>query len=435
LANSAIAETLIDEHLEDSTIGHALSDEQLLHELLAKGTADLFARSAPRTIFAVISDMADKRIPVDITTVTDELVRRGLLSTVRASYVAGLTTGLVRRASLDEYINRLRDLADRRQLINECELAIAKANDLSEPVTAALDELALDIHAISAADHGTKLRHVSAFSAQALDELLNPKAPSGGAFSTGISSLDDATAGGIRPGELWIFGALPSRGKTTAARQLVAANARKGIPCLAFSAEMTGEQWIQLTWTREASVPAKTLRTPEFLNASERRALTEARERVDQWPLFIDDSGKISIRELIARGLTAIKRDGVKVIVVDYLRLIDGPGRELRERIAAVTNSLRELAKAENVAIMALSQLSRPRDGNVNSEPTMLSLKESGDIEAHAHTVVLSHMPLDDNGYPNGEEKLIIAKQRNGPCGPVQVRYDYKLLCFEGRKS
>ena len=135
--------------------------------------------------------------------------------------------------------------------------------------------------------------------------------------------------------------------------------------------------------------------------------------------MFIDDSGKISVRELVARSRTAIKRDGVKIIVVDYLRLIEGPGKELREKIAGVTNSLRELAKAENVAVLALSQLSRPRDGNVNSEPTMLSLKESGDIEAHAHTVILSHMPLDDYGHPSGEEKLIIAKQRNGPCGPV----------------
>ena len=145
-------------------------------------------------------------------------------------------------------------------------------------------------------------------------------------------------------------------------------------------------------------------RTLEFLNASERRAIAEARDRVDQWPMFIDDSGKISVRELIARSRTAIKRDRVRIVVVDYLRLIEGPGKELRERIAAVTNSLRELAKAENVAVLALSQLSRPRDGNVNSEPTMLSLKESGDIEAHAHTVILSHMPLDDQGHPNGEE-------------------------------
>jgi replicative DNA helicase len=271
------------------------------------------------------------------------------------------------------------------------------------------------------------------FSAHALDELLIPKALSGGAFSTGILPLDDATAGGIRPGELWIFGALPARGKTSAARQLLAENARKGIPCVAFSAEISASQWLQLTWAREARVPAKTLRTPEFLDTIEQRAVAEARDRVDKWPMFIDDSGKISVRELLARSRTAIKRDGVKIIVVDYLRLIDGPGKELREKVAVVANSLRELAKAENVAVLALSQLSRPRDGNVNAEPTMLSLKESGDIEAHAHTVVLLHMPLDDNGHPNGDEKLIIAKQRNGPCGPVQVRYDYGLLCFERR--
>jgi replicative DNA helicase len=433
LASSAIAETLIDAELEGQVLGHAIDRPEHLFLLMEKGSADIFGLSTSRTIFAVMAGMAENHIPVDLVTLTDELRRRGLLSSVSGGYQADLTTGLVRRASLDEYINRLRDLSDRRRLVSECDLAIAKANDLSKPVATALDELSLDVYAISAADHGTRLRHVSAFSSGALEELLNPKAPCGGAFSTGIPPLDDATAGGIRPGEIWIFGALPARGKTTAARQIIATNARKGIPCLAFSAEMSAEQWLQLTWAREASVPAKTLRTPEFLNASERRTLTEVRARVDQWPMFIDDSGRISVRELIARSRTAIKRDGVKIIVVDYLRLIEGPGKELREKLAAVTNSLRELAKAENVAVLALSQLSRPRDGNVNSEPTMLSLKESGDIEAHAHTVILSHMPLDDSGHPNGEEKLIIAKQRNGPCGPVHVRYDYKLLCFERR--
>jgi replicative DNA helicase len=433
LANSATAETLIDSDLEGRVLGHGIDRPEHLYSLLEKGRADIFGLSSSRTIFSVIAGMADKHVPVDLVTLTDELRRKGLLSTISPGYLADLTTGLVRRGSLDEYISRLRDLADRRRLIIECELAIAKANDLSEPVASVLDDLTLDVHSISAADHRAKLRHVSEFSAQALDELLNPKAPSGGAFSTGIPPLDDATAGGIRPGELWIFGALPARGKTSAARQIISTNARKGVPCLAFSAEMSAEQWLQLTWAREACVPAKTVRNPEFLNASERRAIAEARERVDRWPMFIDDSGQISLRELIARSRTAIKRDGVKVIVVDYLRLIEGPGKELREKIASVTNSLREVAKAENVAVLALSQLSRPRDGNVNSEPTMLSLKESGDIEAHAHTVILSHMPLDENGRSNGEEKLIIAKQRNGPCGPVQVRYDYQLLCFERR--
>jgi replicative DNA helicase len=123
------------------------------------------------------------------------------------------------------------------------------------------------------------------------------------------------------------------------------------------------------------------------------------------------------------------RRFGCKLIVVDYLRLVDGPGKELRERVANVADALRQLAKSERVGVVALSQLARPRDRDINAEPTMLDLKESGDLEAHAHVVVLVHMPMKD-GQPTGEGRLLLGKIRHGSMGPITVTFSRDRLKF-----
>jgi len=125
----------------------------------------------------------------------------------------------------------------------------------------------------------------------------------------------------------------------------------------------------------------------------------------------------------------------VKLIIVDYLRLVTAPGRELRERVANVANGLRELAKTERIGVVLLSQLRRP-EGGINAKPTMLDLKESGDIEAHSHVVVLPYLPITDNGGPLPDEQLlIIGKNRNGRMGPLPVFFDERRLQFVDRTA
>jgi replicative DNA helicase len=135
----------------------------------------------------------------------------------------------------------------------------------------------------------------------------------------------------------------------------------------------------------------------------------------------------------MARAKLAIRRYGVKLIVVDYLRLAEVSGRELRERVGEAANTLRKLAKQENVAVVGLSQLKRPE--NINDRPSMIDLKESGDIEAHAHTVLLLYQPQDNKGEFTREDEIIIGKQRNGPLGSEPVRFNKDLLQFEPREQ
>ena len=138
--------------------------------------------------------------------------------------------------------------------------------------------------------------------------------------------------------------------------------------------------------------------------------------------------------ELLASARLFIRRHGVKLIVVDYLRLVDAPGRDLRERVGNVADALRQLAKTERIGVVLLSQLRRP-EGGINARPTMLDLKESGDIEAHSHVVLLPYLPVADDGKPIPEEQLlIIGKNRNGGVGSLPVYFDENRLQFMERE-
>jgi replicative DNA helicase len=114
---------------------------------------------------------------------------------------------------------------------------------------------------------------------------------------------------------------------------------------------------------------------------------------------------------------------------VDYIRLVKASGKELREQVGNVTDALRQLAKTERVGVIALSQLARPTGKSLSARPSMLRLKESGDIEAHAHVVLLIHMPMKSD-KPTGDDEIIIAKNRHGPIGTIDVTFSRDRLKF-----
>ena len=175
---------------------------------------------------------------------------------------------------------------------------------------------------------------------------------------------------------------------------------------------------------------AAQVRNPQVIRKERWTELGESAAEIAQLPILIDDRPSLKIHELLATARLYIRRNRVKLIIVDYLRLVDAPGRDLRERVGHVADSLRALAKSECVGVVLLSQLKRP-EGGINCRPTMLDLKESGDIEAHSHVVLLPYLPIADDGKPVPEEQLlIIGKNRNGGIGSLPVYFDEKRLQF-----
>lgn len=235
----------------------------------------------------------------------------------------------------------------------------------------------------------------------------------------------------LGPTSTWVIGARPSRGKTVLGVQIVAANALLGIPVLAFSFEMTRRQFVRRMIPNHSEIPAFKVRDPRYMSATEMDDAQACGRRLEKLPIWVVDPDGMKSSELTSAAKFHIHRHGVKLIVVDYLQIIRGPERELRERVAACSNALRSIPKSENVPVVALSQLRRLEDEN--TRPSLADLKESGDIEAHAHAVLLLYRPRNDEGRWTGNDEVIIAKQREGLVGSEKVTLNESRLAFLDR--
>jgi replicative DNA helicase len=155
---------------------------------------------------------------------------------------------------------------------------------------------------------------------------------------TGLQSLDLAT-GGIRPGELWTIGALPGKGKTALGVQVLLANGAAGVPCVAFSLEMQTLEIGKRFLAAKSAVPAMQVRNPQTIRNERWTELLEAAAKVAECPIYVDDRSTLRIQELLASARLYIRRYGVKLIVVDYLRLVESPGRDLNSPPPAARKS------------------------------------------------------------------------------------------------
>jgi replicative DNA helicase len=317
-----------------------------------------------------------------------------------------------------------------RGLIAAAQVAIARALDGEQPVEIAggLLQTVLDVEAQAQVNHALTGRD---FMPEVLREL-ELQAQSGGlvGLPTGLDPLDMVT-GGLRKGELILIGALPGAGKTALAGQIVSANAAAGNAVGVFSLEMSRWDLGKRFLSAVTDVSASQIRHPGHIKKDEWSALATGAAEIAEWPVWFDDSGTISVPELLARARLFITRMKTKLVVVDYLQLVRAEARDIRERVGKVADALRQLAKAERIPVVLLSQLRRPQ--NVNDPPTIIDLKESGDIEAHAHLLLLLHAPTAPDGKPTGEDTIIVAKNRNGAKGPVPVVFSPHKPRFDPR--
>jgi replicative DNA helicase len=381
-------------------------------------------------IFAAMAALAQRGKAVDHTTLTEVLRNSGDLQNCGGqSYLSGLTDGVM--GNLREYTRIVKEHAKRRRLAKLCDIGSRQIEE-GGTTEATIAELENGLLNLRAEQHKAEVAQVKNFAASVLTQLRKIHDGTGEliGFTTGIQGLDLDTTG-IRRGELWMVGALPGRGKTAFGTQVALANSKLGTPTAMFSLEMTKEQVLMRGLSPEAGVSATKIRNPRYMNTSDFAAISNALDRMIEWPLFIDDSSSLSVNELVARAKLYKRRYGVELFVVDYLRLVKAQGNEIRERVGNAADALRQLAKDENVAVVCLSQLRRPQD--INDPPQMVDLKESGDVEAHAHCVVLLYQPVQDGQF-TGEDQIIIGKQRNGPLGTLPVVFDKQTLTFLPRE-
>jgi replicative DNA helicase len=371
--------------------------------------------------------------------VVDALTANGQLASVGGmAYVSDLsnqvTGGMARVANNAQYAAVILDKSRRRKMQAAAvalQASVEDARTSTDDCARQIQESLLAIEATSGNKAGWHIREIMT---EAVAEIQRQSQNVGlVGFRTGTRLLDQMT-GGIRRGELWTIGALPGKAKTALGVQILLANAADNVPVMPFSIEMSAIELAKRMLAATSKLSASQIRNPRTVPKDGWLELAVAAGRVADLPIYGDDRGTLKIDQLIASARLHIRRHGVQLVVVDYLQIINAPGKDPKERVAYASNALRQLAKSEQVAVVQLSQLARPRD--INDRPTMIQLKESGDVEAHSHVVVLPYLPTAEDGtLVEGEQLLIVGKNRNGMVGALPVHFDTHRLQFFERQG
>ncbi len=420
-------------HAERTVLGAILIDNHAFYEASQYLVARDFYLSSHRTIFACISRLLLRGSSADSTTVPEELRSTQQLEAVGGvAYVLNLEDGIPRNFSVRSYVRIIKDKSSLRQI---CTFGKSLAAEAEEPGTTSeglLDRSESGLLEIRGGQGDSLHKGAGQEMAVLLDRMRQEKDRPTELLGlpSGIHGLDLMTRG-YQPGEITIVGAKSGVGKTSLLIQSAIANVRQGVPVLLFSLEMTEQQILRRILSVVSGVSFPRVRDTKWTTEQDMQAIVRAAAVVESWPLHIVDAAGISIEKITATSRLAIRRHGVKLIGVDYVQIVNAPGKDERLRVAAISRGLTRLAKDEQVPVIVLSQLSRQDRMAANRRPTMSDLRESSQLENDAHCIVLAHREWDDEmGKLKSDGALIVAKQRSGETGAFPVTYDRRTLTF-----
>lgn len=418
---------------ERVVLGLIIQRNELAHLFGVELNASDFSLDSHRRIFAAQQRLADDGKPIEYIPLEEELRIRGELEFVGGSgYIRELTEFAIRGMDPAYYSQKIREKAALRSLIHLSNSAIASAQEPGASADECRGELIDRLFEIEARTERRRVKNSSEINGDVIQHIEKLSSTSGRlvGLTTGVEQLDSGTFG-IGEGELWVIGARPGQGKTSLARQIVRANLSSGVPVLFYSLEMPAKMLRIADLAAVSGVNFGRIRSG-FCSKEEYAKLLTAAGEMSSWPLFVSEDGNWEIRELVAHAMMMVRQCRIKLIIVDHLQIVKD--REHKDRILQVSNisnKLRVLAKTSGVPVVLLSQLSRPKDGDLS--PKLWHLKESGDVEANAHTVVMPYLP-EEGGKKTHEDQLLVAKQRYGDTGMIPVYFRPDRLDFAERE-
>jgi replicative DNA helicase len=264
-------------------------------------------------------------------------------------------------------------------------------------------------------------------------EMIEEKGRRG--IETDFHELDDML-NGLQKGEMVIVAARPSMGKTAFAMNVVeAVSANHRLPCAVFSLEMSKQQLAQRMLCSRAGIDAQKVRKG-LLSAQEFQELAAVVVELSKAPIWVDDSPGLTILELRAKARRLKRQHDIKLLMIDYMQLMDNPGPDSRQQqISEISRGIKAVARELEIPVIALSQLNRASEGRDGHRPRMSDLRESGSIEQDADVIILLHREdyyrmSEPDFMPDNIAEIIIAKQRNGPTGTVKLTFDNKTTTF-----
>ena len=384
-----------------------------------------FYRPAHRKVYRAIISLYERNEPADLITVSDELANRGQLVDVGGrAYLAGLIDATPGISNIEHYARIVLENATRNMLIETAQNIIYESNQNGKNIDELLDKAENSIFSIK----DRKLRRICLPVKDLLPEVyteIETHAKTGeiSGLPSGFLILDDLTSG-FQDSDLVVIASRPSVGKTAFSLNIAEHLAVKnGVPVMIFSLEMSSKQLVQRMLCSRARVPSHRVRSGR-LSDEQWTTLSIAVGPLSEAPIFIDDTPTMTVLEMRAKARRIKSREGIQLVIVDYMQLIQGPkGVENRQQeITFISRSLKAMARELAIPVIALSQLSRQVElRGKEARPQLSDLRESGAIEQDADVVIFIHRPRDKNGHLGEEAEVIIGKQRNGPTGMINL--------------
>ena len=420
--------------VEEAVIGAMLVEPNCVDDAVEELTPSCFYSEKNRMIYEAVVSLVNEHSPVDLLTVTQKLNAQGNLEVVGGAVVlAGMTRKIGAAAHVESYIKILKQKCIQRELITASYDILKNSYDSGINVDDLIDMAQTKIFAAIQNNVKKDVQEIGSVINQAITDIKKLQdSPGLSGVPSGFPSLDKVTLG-WQPSDLIILAARPSMGKTAFVVN-VARNAAVDHhkPVAMFSLEMPAIQLAKRMMVSETGLSAEKIKGGSRLEPYEWVQLEQKLKDLAKAPLYIDDTPSLPVMEFRSKVKRLVKQKGVKLVIVDYLQLMQGPAelRGMREQeVAAISRTLKATAKEMNVPIIALSQLSRDavkRQGG-NNKPQLSDLRESGSIEQDADMVLFIHrydyQGFDSNPENVGKTDLIIAKHRNGEIGEIPLMF------------
>lgn len=423
---------------EQSVIGSMLMDKEAIVSASEIVTSADFYQNQYGVMFDAMVELFNEGQPVDLITLQDRLKEKDVPPEVSSlEVVRDIITTVPTSANVKSYANIVREKAVLRRLIKVTEEIANTCYVGKEPLEQIMAETEKSVFNLLQSRSSGDFVPIRQVALNVLEKIEIASKTQGTVTGvpTGFIDLDYKTSG-MQPSDFVLIAARPSMGKTAFVLNLVDHVAvKKGMPCMIFSLEMSKEQLVNRMLAMESNVDSQKLRTGS-LTDSDWDAVVEGIGIIGNSKMIIDDTPGISITELRSKCRKMKLEYGLSMIIIDYLQLMSGSGGKgndnRQQEISEISRSLKALAREMNAPVIALSQLSRACETRTDHRPMLSDLRESGAIEQDADVVMFLYRDdyyNKDTDIPNIAE-VIIAKQRNGPIGTVQLLWQPEFTKF-----
>ncbi|HQJ33841.1 MAG TPA: replicative DNA helicase [Rhodoglobus sp.] len=414
---------------EQSAIGGMLLSKDAVADVIETVRGMDFYIPKHETIFEAVMNLYSHGEPTDVIAVTDELTKTGELTRAGgAEYLHTLTALVPTAANAGFYASIVAEKAVLRRLV-EAGTRIVQMGYASEgEVVDLVNNAQAEIYAVTGGVESEDFVPLTEAVTTAIDEIETAMGRDGKMVGvpTGFAELDDLT-NGLHPGQLIILAARPALGKSTLGLDFARSAAIKNdMPTIIFSLEMGRSEIAMRLLSAEASVPLQHMRKGT-VHTNDWTTIASTRGRINDAPLYIDDSPNMTLVEIRAKCRRLKQRVGLKMVIIDYLQLMTSAKKveSRQQEVSEFSRALKLLAKELSVPVIAISQLNRGPEQRADKKPALSDLRESGSLEQDADMVILLHREsaYEAENPSAGTADFIVAKHRNGPTRTITVGF------------